>query len=67
MLINIQFSNINTVSLFLNADVDFDNVDFGRKFYKNDIIDKKNRNGKENNHVFDELLYKYNEMIWQLC
>ncbi len=61
MLSNIQSSNINTDGLFLNADAGFDTEGFRGFCYKNDIIDnidKNKRNGNENGHLFDELLYK---------
>jgi transposase len=61
MLNNIQSSNINTDGLFLNADAGFDTEGFRGFCYKNDIIDnidKNKRNGNENDHLFDELLYK---------
>ena len=61
MLNNIQSSNINTDGLFLNADAGFDTEGFRNFCYKNDIIDnidKNKRNGNENDHLFDDLLYK---------
>lgn len=61
MLHNIQSSNINTDGLFLNADAGFDTEGFRNYCYKNDIIDnidKNKRNGIENDHIFDEMLYK---------
>ena len=61
MLNNIQSSNINTDGLFLNADAGFDTDGFRNFCYKNDIIDnidKNKRNGNENDHLFDDLLYK---------
>jgi transposase len=61
MLSNIQSSNINTDGLFLNADAGFDTEGFRSFCYKNDIIDnidKNKRNGNENDHLFDKLLYK---------
>jgi transposase len=61
MLNGIRSSNINTEGLFLNADAGFDIEDFRRFCYNNDIVDNidmNKRNGKEDNHIFDELLYK---------
>lgn len=61
MLNKIQSSNISTDGLFLNADAGFDTEDFRKFCYKNDIfdnIDMNTRNGQENDHIFDELLYK---------
>lgn len=61
MLSNIRSSKINTDGLFLNADAGFDTEGFRGFCYKNDIIDnidKNKRNGNENNHLFDQLLYK---------
>ena len=61
MLGNIRSSNIHTDGLFLNADAGFDTESFRKYCYKNDIIDnidKNKRNGIENDHLFDDLLYK---------
>lgn len=61
MLNGIRSSNINTEGLFLNADAGFDIDGFRRFCYNNGIIDNidmNKRNGKEDDHIFDELLYK---------
>lgn len=61
MLNGIRSSNINTEGLFLNADAGFDIGGFRRFCYNNGIIDNidmNKRNGKEDDHIFDELLYK---------
>jgi transposase len=61
MLNNIQSCNIRTDGLFLNADAGFDTETFRKYCYKNNIIeniDMNKRNGNENDHIFDELLYK---------
>lgn len=61
MLNKIQFSNISADGLFLNADAGFDTEEFRKFCYINNIIDNidmNSRNGKENDHIFDELFYK---------
>ena len=61
MLKNIQASDIATDGLFLNADAGFDTLGFRNSCFKNDIIaniDSNQRNGKQENHLFDDRLYK---------
>jgi transposase len=61
MLKNIQASEIETDGLFLNADAGFDTLGFRNYCFTNDIIaniDSNQRNGKQQEQIFDDLLYK---------
>ena len=61
MLSEIQSAGITTDGLFLNADAGFDTNEFRSCCFENDIvgnIDKNERNGADNEYLFDELLYK---------
>jgi transposase len=61
MLDNIKSSGIVTDGLFLNADAGFDTEDFRNSCFQHDIIgniDQNQRNGADNDYLFDELLYK---------
>jgi len=61
MLANLESSGIRTDGLFLNADSGFDTEDFRRYCSENEIIgniDQNKRNGKINEYLFDDLLYK---------
>ena len=61
MLRTIEFSNIKTEGLFLNADAGFDTKKFRDSCFANDIIENipvNRRNGDENESIFDELLYE---------
>jgi transposase len=61
MLKNIQESEIETDGLFLNADAGFDTLGFRNSCLRSDLIaniDSNQRNGKQEEHIFDDLLYK---------
>ena len=61
MINSIRLADIPTDGLFLNADAGFDTSDFRDCCYSNDIIaniDHNKRNGAEQEHLLDELLYK---------
>ena len=61
MLKNIQASEISTDGLFLNADAGFDTLGFRDSCFTSNIIaniDSNQRNGKKQQHIFDDLLYK---------
>lgn len=61
MLRKIELSNIKTEGLFLNADAGFDTEKFRDSCFANDIIENipaNQRNGKESEFIFDELLYE---------
>ena len=66
MIACLHRSNIDTHSLFLNADSGFDSSNFRTLCYQKDIIAnivQNKRNGMLHQHVFDELLYKQRFVI----
>jgi transposase len=61
MLLNLKSANLRIDGLFLNADAGFDTSEFRAFCNQNEIIDnidQNNRNGIENEHLFDDELYK---------
>lgn len=66
MLSNIEICGIRTDGLFLNADSGFDTDEFRNYCFKKEIIDNidhNKRNGRENEHILDDLLYKARYVI----
>ena len=66
MIMSIQSGRISTDGLFLNVDAGFDTGDFLAYCYQQELIGNiasNPRNGDQEGHLFDELLYQFRFVI----